>query len=88
LWHLTPQTMALPFGLGAFTLASMLSLLTKELTIPTLDLSICMAIMINSIVYLNTTTGTIGNLISWPDFCNGVVAGLKIVPHQEKMPRI
>lgn len=87
LWHLTPRTTALPFGRGAFTLASTWTLLTEAMTIPALDVSGRVAVMNNSIVHLNITTGTVGDLISWPEFHNGVAAGLKIAPHQAKMSR-
>ncbi|XP_031572163.1 anaphase-promoting complex subunit 1-like [Actinia tenebrosa] len=72
------RTMALPVGRGMFTLATSRPVLTETLPIPSLDLS-------GRLPPRNTTVGldhvdTPADMKVWPQFHNGVAAGLRIAP--------
>ncbi|XP_068662507.1 anaphase-promoting complex subunit 1 isoform X2 [Aristolochia californica] len=87
LWQLAQRTTALPFGRGAFTLASICTLLTEALDVPKLVLAGRLPAQQNATVNLDPNMRNIMELRSWPEFHNGVAAGLKLAPFQVKMSR-
>ncbi|XP_052185110.1 anaphase-promoting complex subunit 1 [Diospyros lotus] len=87
LWQLAQRTTALPFGRGAFTLATSSTLLTEALTVPKLVLAGRLPAQQNATVNLDPNIRNIPELKSWPEFHNAVAAGLKMAPLQGKMSR-
>ncbi|KAI0497371.1 hypothetical protein KFK09_020594 [Dendrobium nobile] len=87
LWNLAQRTTALPFGRGAFTLATTYTLLTEALFVPKLILAGRLPAQQNATVNLDPNLRSISELKSWPEFHNGVAAGLKLAPFQGKMSR-
>eukprot|EP00268_Persea_americana_P044215 TRINITY_DN4466_c0_g1_i1.p1 TRINITY_DN4466_c0_g1~~TRINITY_DN4466_c0_g1_i1.p1 ORF type:complete len:1760 (-),score=299.95 TRINITY_DN4466_c0_g1_i1:451-5376(-) len=87
LWQLAQRTTALPLGRGAFTLATTCTLLTEALTIPKLVLAGRLPAQQNATVNLDPNVRNLTELRSWPEFHNGVAAGLRLAPFQEKMSR-
>ncbi|KAG9443865.1 hypothetical protein H6P81_015205 [Aristolochia fimbriata] len=87
LWQLAQRTTALPFGRGAFTLSSICTLLTEALEVPKLMLAGRLPAQQNATVNLDPNVRNIMELRSWPEFHNGVAAGLKLAPFQVKMSR-
>ncbi|KAH7290973.1 hypothetical protein KP509_30G071400 [Ceratopteris richardii] len=87
LWQLAQRTTSLPFGRGAFTLATMRTLLTEVLSIPKLVLAGCLPSQHDAMVNLDPSTGNLSDLTSWPEFHNGVAAGLRLAPCQDKITR-
>lgn len=87
LWNLALRTTALPFGRGAFTLATTYTLLTEALSVPKLILAGRLPAQQNAIVNLDPNVRNISELKSWAEFHNGVAAGLKLAPFQGKMSR-
>ncbi|XP_020578138.1 anaphase-promoting complex subunit 1 isoform X2 [Phalaenopsis equestris] len=87
LWNLAQRTTALPFGRGAFTLATTYTLLTEALFVPKLILAGRLPSQQNATVNLDPNLRSISELKSWPEFHNGVAAGLKLAPFQGKMSR-
>ncbi|KAK8947459.1 Anaphase-promoting complex subunit 1 [Platanthera zijinensis] len=87
LWNLAQRTTALPFGRGAFTLATTYTLLTEALLVPKLILAGRLPAQQNATVNLDPNIRSISELKSWPEFHNGVAAGLKLAPFQGKMSR-
>ncbi|KAF3336966.1 anaphase-promoting complex subunit 1 [Carex littledalei] len=87
LWNLAQRTTALPFGRGAFTLSTTYTLLTEALVIPKLVLAGRLPAQQNATVNLDPNIRNISELSSWPEFHNGVAAGLRLAPFQGKMLR-
>ncbi|XP_078435286.1 E3 ubiquitin ligase [Wolffia australiana] len=87
LWNLAQRTSALPFGRGAFTLATTHTLLTEALPVPQLVFSGRLPAHQNATVNFDPNVRNISELGSWPEFHNGVAAGLRLAPFQGKMSR-
>ncbi|KAJ7959635.1 anaphase-promoting complex subunit 1 [Quillaja saponaria] len=87
LWHLAQRTTALPLGRGAFTLATIYTLLTEAFTVPKLVLAGRLPSQQNATVNLDPNIRNIQELKSWPEFHNAVAAGLRLAPLQGKMSR-
>ncbi|KAK1284173.1 Anaphase-promoting complex subunit 1 [Acorus calamus] len=87
LWHLAQRTTALPLGRGAFTLATTYTLFTEGLEVPRLVLAGRLPSQQNATVNLDPNTRNMVELRSWPEFHNGVAAGLRLAPFQGKMSR-
>ncbi|CAL5412771.1 unnamed protein product [Camellia sinensis] len=87
LWQLAQRTTALPLGRGAFTLATMHTLLTEALTVPKLVLAGRLPAQQNATVNLDPNIRNIQELKSWPEFHNAVASGLRLAPLQGKMSR-
>ncbi|KAL5540564.1 hypothetical protein UlMin_045257, partial [Ulmus minor] len=87
LWHLAQRTTSLPFGRGAFTLATIYTLLTEAFAVPKLVLAGRLPAQQNATVNLDPNVRNIQELKSWPEFHNAVAAGLRLAPLQGKMSR-
>ncbi|KAF3681972.1 hypothetical protein FXO37_02596 [Capsicum annuum] len=87
LWQLAQRTTALPFGRGAFILATTCTLLTEALTVPKLILAGRLPSQQNATVNLDPNVRNVQELKSWPEFHNAVAAGLRLAPPQGKMSR-
>ncbi|KAL3728507.1 hypothetical protein ACJRO7_033142 [Eucalyptus globulus] len=87
LWQFAQRTTALPIGRGAFTLATIYTLLTEAFTVPKLVLAGRLPAQQNATVNLDPNTRNIQQLKSWPDFHNAVAAGLRLAPLQGKVSR-
>ncbi|XVE99778.1 hypothetical protein REPUB_Repub03eG0230500 [Reevesia pubescens] len=87
LWQLAQRTTALPLGRGAFTLATIYTLLTEAFTVPKLVLAGRLPAQQNATVNLDPSTRNIQELKSWPEFHNAVAAGLRLAPLQGKVSR-
>ncbi|XP_027163442.1 anaphase-promoting complex subunit 1 [Coffea eugenioides] len=87
LWQLAQRTTSLPFGRGAFTLATTCTLLTEALTVPKLVLAGRLPAQQNATVNLDPNVRNVQELKCWPEFHNAVAAGLKLAPLQGKMSR-
>ncbi|CAM6122933.1 unnamed protein product [Calypogeia fissa] len=87
LWQLAQRTTSLSFGRGAYTLATSYPLLTETLPIPKLVLAGRLPSQHDATVNLDVNTGNITDLTSWPEFHNGVAAGLRLAPGQGKITR-
>ncbi|XP_075104821.1 anaphase-promoting complex subunit 1-like isoform X3 [Nicotiana tabacum] len=87
LWQLAQRTTALPFGRGAFTLATTCTLLTEALTVPKLVLAGRLPAQQNATVNLDPNVRNVQEFKSWPEFHNAVAAGLRLAPPQGKMSR-
>lgn len=83
LWQLAQRTTALPTGRGAFTLASAGPILTEALPVPKLVLAGRLPTQQNATVNLDVSAGqNLTDLTTWPEFHNGVAAGLRLAPGQ------
>ncbi|CAI9091739.1 OLC1v1026843C1 [Oldenlandia corymbosa var. corymbosa] len=87
LWQLAQRTTSLPFGRGAFTLATTHTLLTEALAVPKLVLAGRLPAQQNAVVNLDPNIRNVQEVKSWPEFHNAVAAGLKLAPLQGKMSR-
>ncbi|XP_024523349.1 anaphase-promoting complex subunit 1 isoform X2 [Selaginella moellendorffii] len=87
LWQLAQRTTALPFGRGAFTLSTLRPLLTEALPIPKLVLAGRLPSQHDATVNLDVNAGNVSEFTSWPEFHNGVAAGLRLAPGQAKITR-
>ncbi|KAL6620059.1 hypothetical protein ACP70R_035198 [Stipagrostis hirtigluma subsp. patula] len=87
LWNFAQRTTALPFGRGAFTLATTYTLLTEALVFPKLVLAGRLPAQQNATVNLDLSSRSASEFKSWAEFHNGVAAGLRLAPFQEKMLR-
>ncbi|XP_038722804.1 anaphase-promoting complex subunit 1 [Tripterygium wilfordii] len=87
LWHFAQRTTALPLGRGAFTLATIYTLLTEAFTVPKLVLAGRLPAQQNATVNLDPNIRNIQELKSWPEFHNAVAAGLRLAPLKGKMSR-
>ncbi|KAF8720064.1 hypothetical protein HU200_024836 [Digitaria exilis] len=87
LWNFAQRTTALPFGRGAFTLATTYTLLTEVLVFPKLVLAGRLPAQQNATVNLDLSNRSVSEFKSWAEFHNGVAAGLRLAPFQEKMLR-
>ncbi|XP_022745935.1 anaphase-promoting complex subunit 1-like isoform X2 [Durio zibethinus] len=87
LWQLAQRTTALPLGRGAFTLATIYTLLTEAFTVPKLVLAGRLPAQQNATVNLDPNIRNIQELKSWPEFHNAVAAGLRLAPLQGKVSR-
>lgn len=87
LWHLAQRTTALPLGRGAFTLATISTLLTEAFTVPKLVLAGRLPAQQNATVNLDPNIRNIQELKSWSEFHNAVAAGLRLAPLQGKVSR-
>ncbi|XP_073113376.1 anaphase-promoting complex subunit 1 isoform X2 [Elaeis guineensis] len=87
LWNLAQRTTALPFGRGAFTLATTYTLLTEALVVPKLVLAGRLPAQQNATVNIDPNIRNMSELRCWPEFHNGVAAGLRLAPFQGKMSR-
>ncbi|KAG5109684.1 hypothetical protein JHK82_038907 [Glycine max] len=82
LWHLAQRTTSLPVGRGAFTLATIYTLLTEAFSVPKLVLAGRLPAQQNATVNLDPNIRNIQELRSWPEFHNAVAAGLRLAPLQ------
>lgn len=81
LLQLAQRTTALPAGRGAFTLATAAPVLTEALPLPKLVLAGRLPAQQNATVNLDVNAGqNLTDLTTWPDFHNGVAAGLRLAP--------
>ncbi|XP_059457851.1 anaphase-promoting complex subunit 1 [Corylus avellana] len=87
LWNLAQRTTALPFGRGAFTVATIYTLLTEDFAVPKLVLAGRLPAQQNATVNLDPNLRNVQEIKSWPDFHNAVAAGLRLAPLQGKMSR-
>ncbi|XP_026414673.1 anaphase-promoting complex subunit 1-like [Papaver somniferum] len=87
LWQLAQRTTAIPFGRGAFTLATTCTLLTEALVVPKLVLAGRLPAQQNATVNLDPSIRNIQELRTWPEFHNAVAAGLRLSPLQGKISR-
>lgn len=87
LWQLAQRTTALPFGRGAFTLATTCTLLTEAITVPKLVLAGRLPAQQNATINLDPNIRNVQELRSWPEFHNAVAAGLHLAPLQGKISR-
>ncbi|WVZ98102.1 hypothetical protein U9M48_043581 [Paspalum notatum var. saurae] len=87
LWNFAQRTTALPFGRGAFTLATTYTLLTEVLVFPKLVLAGRLPAQQNATVNLDLSSRGVSEFKSWAEFHNGVAAGLRLAPFKEKMLR-
>ena len=87
LWQLAQRTTGLPLGRGAFTLATSRPILTEALPIPKLVLAGRLPSQHDATVNLDPNTGNLADVTSWPEFHNGVAAGLRLAPGQPKISR-
>ncbi|RDY02269.1 Anaphase-promoting complex subunit 1, partial [Mucuna pruriens] len=87
LWHLAQRTTSLPLGRGAFTLATIYTLLTEAFTVPKLVLAGRLPAQQNATVNLDPNIRNMQELRSWPEFHNAVAAGLRLAPLQGRMSR-
>ncbi|CAN6469882.1 unnamed protein product [Victoria cruziana] len=87
LWQLAHRTTALPLGRGAFTLATTCTFMTEALVVPKLVLAGHLSSQQNATVNLDPTMRNLTELRSWPEFHNGVAAGLRLAPVQGKISR-
>ena len=89
LWQLGLRTMALPVGRGAFTYGTLKPLPTEHLEIPTLNLSGLLPHQNNATISLEfPNTGPMAEEITmWPEFHNGVAAGLRLASSQASLTR-
>ncbi|KAJ8769461.1 hypothetical protein K2173_002951 [Erythroxylum novogranatense] len=87
LWHLAQRTTALPVGRGAFTLATISTLLTEAFTVPKLVLVGRLPAQQNATVNLDPNIRNVQELKSWPEFHNAVAAGLRLAPLQQTVSR-
>uniref|UniRef100_A0A0E0HD67 Uncharacterized protein n=1 Tax=Oryza nivara TaxID=4536 RepID=A0A0E0HD67_ORYNI len=83
LWNFAQRTTALPFGRGAFTLATTYTLLTEALVFPKLVLAGRLPAQQNATVNLDLSSRSVSEFKSWAEFHNGVAAGLRLAPFQE-----
>ncbi|KAF8652489.1 hypothetical protein HU200_062822 [Digitaria exilis] len=82
LWNFAQRTTALPFGRGAFTLATTYTLLTEVLVFPKLVLAGRLPAQQNATVNLDLSNRSVSEFKSWAEFHNGVAAGLRLAPFQ------
>ncbi|GMH15411.1 hypothetical protein Nepgr_017252 [Nepenthes gracilis] len=87
LWQIAQRTTALPFGRGAFTLATTCTLLTEPLPIPKLVLAGRLTAQQNATVNLDPNMRNVQELCTWPEFHNAVAAGLRPARFQGKVSR-
>ncbi|KAI3988958.1 hypothetical protein MKX01_016529 [Papaver californicum] len=87
LWQLAQRTTAIPFGRGAFTLATTCTLLTEALVVPKLVLAGHLPAQQSATVNLDPSIRNIQELRTWPEFHNAVAAGLRLSPLQGKISR-
>ncbi|XP_048325794.2 anaphase-promoting complex subunit 1 isoform X1 [Ziziphus jujuba] len=87
LWQLAQRTTALPLGRGAFTLATIYTLLTEAFVVPKLVLAGRLPAQQNATVNLDPNVRNVQEIKSWPEFHNAVAAGLRLAPLQGKMSR-
>ncbi|KAL2629518.1 hypothetical protein R1flu_014204 [Riccia fluitans] len=87
LWQIAQRTTALPFGRGAYTLATSYPLLAETLHIPKLVTAGRLPSQHDATVNLDSNTGNLADLTSWPEYHNGVAAGLRLAPGQGKISR-
>lgn len=79
------RTTALPFGRAAFTLATARPLPTEALPIPKLVLAGRLPSQQDATVSLDMSSEA--GALDWPNFHNGVAAGLKLAPGQAALTR-
>lgn len=79
------RTMSIPVGRGMFTLFTARMTVTDPLPIPALNLS--GRLPLNNAVVGMDTTSLPSDLQKWPDFHNGLAAGLRIPPQQSHATR-
>lgn len=87
LWQLAQRTTSLPFGRGAFTLATIYTLLTEAFVVPKLVLAGRLPAQQNATVNLDPNVRNVAEIRTWPEFHNAVAAGLRLAPLQGKMSR-
>lgn len=87
LWNFAQRTTSLPLGRGAFTLATIHTLLTEAFSVPKLVLAGRLPAQQNATVNLDPNIRNIQELRSWPEFHNAVASGLRLAPLQGKMSR-
>ncbi|KAF3433403.1 hypothetical protein FNV43_RR24505 [Rhamnella rubrinervis] len=87
LWQLAQRTTSLPLGHGAFTLATIFTLLTEAFVVPKLVLAGRLPAQQNATVNLDPNVRNVQEIKSWPEFHNAVAAGLRLAPLQGKMSR-
>ena len=78
LWSLAPRTAALSVGRGAFTLGTDRARPTEALRVPTLTFAGFLPAQRNATVKLDLAAASAGGFYGWPEFHNGVAAGLAL----------
>ncbi|CAI7919194.1 unnamed protein product, partial [Closterium sp. NIES-53] len=78
LWQVAHRTVALPLGRAAFTFATAPPTLTQALSVPKLVLAGRLTAQNDATVGLDGSLGNLSELATWPEFHNGVAAGLKL----------
>ncbi|GJP44122.1 hypothetical protein CLOM_g3524 [Closterium sp. NIES-68] len=79
LWQLAYRTVALPLGRAAFTFATAQPAMTQALSVPKLVLAGRLTAQNDATVGLDGSLGNLSELTTWPEFHNGVAAGLASV---------
>ncbi|GAB4821235.1 hypothetical protein N2152v2_008281 [Parachlorella kessleri] len=91
---LAVRTMALPLGRGALTLSTLHPLPTEPLHIPVLCMAGRLPEQNNAVVNLDLSaappapgSGAFCDYTAWPEFHNGVAAGLRLAPSGHQLTR-
>ena len=87
LFEMAMKTMALPVGRGAFSLSTLTPLPTEPFRIPDLILSGTLPHQNNAQITLDTNNLVTQNMLDWPEFHNGVAAGLQLAKGQAQLTR-
>ena len=87
LHEMAMKTMALPVGRGAFSLSTLTPLPTEPFSIPDLTLSGTLPHQNNAHISLDLTNLKSQNMLDWPQFHNGVAAGLQLSKGQAQLTR-
>jgi anaphase-promoting complex subunit 1 len=87
LHEMSMKTMALSMGRGAFSLGTLTPLPTEPFNIPELTLSGILPHQNNALITLDMNNLKSQNLLIWPQFHNGVAAGLQLAKGQAQLTR-
>ncbi|QDZ19822.1 subunit 1 of anaphase-promoting complex [Chloropicon primus] len=87
LYEMAMKTMALPVGRGAFSLSTLTPLPTEPFRIPDLTLSGTLPHQNNARITLDINNMMAQNMLDWPQFHNGVAAGLQLAKGQAQLTR-
>jgi len=79
LWLMAARTSALPVGRGAATLSTLVAKPTEALHVPPLSLAGCLPTQQFAMVNLDLAAANApASFVNWPEFHNGVAAGLSL----------
>ena len=87
LYEMAMKTMALSVGRGAFCLSTLTPLPTEPFSIPELTLSGILPHQNNALITLDMNNLKSQNMLDWPQFHNGVAAGLQLAKGQSQLTR-